>query len=60
MIFNCQRKPAETYPIPYYTHQVEAPDEGTARVMMFNRSFSWSWLDPNKTDVWPAEEWIAT
>ncbi len=60
MIWNCQRRrPAwETY--PFHIHQVEAPDEATARVMMFNRSGGMpAWLNLEKTIVWSAEDWVA-
>lgn len=59
MIFNCQRKNLSSED-PFFIHTVEAPDEATARVMMFNRSYSPEWLDLNKTLVWSAEDWIAT
>lgn len=59
MTWNCQRKQNHTGFI-YTTHMVEAPDEATARIMMFNRSGgARAWLDPDKTNVWSAEEWIA-
>jgi hypothetical protein len=50
MIFNCQRKTLTA--MAYHVHQVEAPDEATAREMMYTRSFSGDWLDINKTTVW--------
>ena len=60
MIFNCQRKNFSPYlDDAFFIHQIEAPDEATARVMMFNRSNSRDWLDLNKTIVWSTEEWIA-
>ena len=53
MIFNCQRKSLQpSYGNDWVTHQVEAPDEATARGMMYTRSFSRDWLDINKTTVW--------
>ena len=59
MIFNCQRKGIPFENCEWQTHQVEAPDEATARVMMFNRSNARAWLDLNKTLVWSTEDWRA-
>jgi hypothetical protein len=53
MIYKCQRDPT------YHIHTVEAPDEATARVMMYNRSNSRDWLDHGKTLVWSDEDWTA-
>jgi hypothetical protein len=58
MIFNCQRKPS--LGLEWHIHRVEAPDEATARVMMFNRSGSWAWLEHDRTEIWAVEEWVAT
>ncbi len=58
MIFNCQRV-RDAWGL-YHIHRIEAPDEATARVMMFNRSNSRDWLDLNKTLCWSTEDWIAT
>ncbi len=44
----------------FYIHHIEAPDEATARVMMFNRSQSPAWLVTTATMVWSDEEWVAT
>lgn len=57
MTWKCQRKTLMQG--DFHIHQVEAPDEATARVMMFNRSFSPAWLDLSKTNVWSDEDWTA-
>ena len=56
MIYKCQRM---TTDYTYHTHTVEAPDEATARVLMFNRSNSRDWLDLTKTLVWSDDDWVA-
>jgi hypothetical protein len=59
MIYKCQRKPIPRETDRYHQHHIEAPDEATARVMMYNRSFSHDWLDHDKTLVWSDEDWTA-
>lgn len=58
MIWKCQRMPVMQG--EFYIHHIEAPDEATARVMMFNRSQSPAWLVTTATMVWSDEEWVAT
>ncbi len=56
--YKCQRRPILQG--DFHIHLMKAPDEATARVMMFNMSFSKVWLDHKITDVWSDDEdWTA-
>ena len=58
MIYKCQHK--ERNGAPFHVHHVEAKDEATARVIMFNRcGGSPAWLDLEQTLVWSDEDWTA-
>jgi hypothetical protein len=59
MIWKCQRNPTKANEV-WQIHQVEAPDEATARGKMANLSQSLAWFDFSKTTVWSEEEdWCA-
>lgn len=59
MIWKCQRNNHPDHPGYWHIHQVEAPDEGTARVKMSNLSLSHEWLKLDRTTVWSDEDWRA-